>query len=752
MPKDIIFPPLSEVVTDVKNNSVSVLKFPKSFESVVYLDLPVVINSKLDIVLDGPKLDKKPYDVDLDYVYFNDLSTTSNSNYTFGNYVKTSFTSEKIINYDATRNIKSRKFVSEEEEIYENNIISRGTEVVPKDEPLVGQFVNLSNVMHLFHNNVLGSNLIFEDFTVDFDNVIKMKYKNYGSNKLVLHKPISMEPLIPPQDFFKTEYNQIVKCFGNKVLVCSKRFGLSNDGSSNPYIDDFDEIHVHTVTNGQITSSENISNVATFRCTDGSTGFAGLSNVITWSNPIGSEFLNYGTFAACENIVDADEYFVAFTTYNNKVIFYDSKTGWENKTGTSIVDTPDGLSPGDFSFTYRRDTLNINSGNNISEFKRPMSIKHFQSTGNVHALVCGASSNSCPTIAKSTDNLETFVHIFNEGNLSAFNITPYGSNNNEKSRYDTQTDTKIINENTFYVETGLLGKYDDGATDYTFPLKLFLKTTDGGSSWVDIMEDHLEYRTCGTSTSFISEDGQDIYVAIFYHDPSSAYVEATLKNKIQTTETFPSNMYPSTTDRIILFNYSTDGGASWRYTSGNWKAIDYQTLSSVDINENIWSTDYTSFSSRSRGNMPFIFRNKNTGHIIMSYVWGSQSEWAYLSSTDNGNTWNYYLPGTSVNPTIKIPVSSRPLLRFEAESSTRPVAPYDYTDEHVVHIGNHKPPSPPKPTDPGDPNTVYNSHELLFTIDYDETNLDLNRLPRSMIVMSKLIDSVPVDVVKGSYT
>ena len=62
MPKDIIFPPLSEVVTDVKNNSVSVLKFPKSFESVVYLDLPAVINSKLDIVLDGPKLDKKPYD------------------------------------------------------------------------------------------------------------------------------------------------------------------------------------------------------------------------------------------------------------------------------------------------------------------------------------------------------------------------------------------------------------------------------------------------------------------------------------------------------------------------------------------------------------------------------------------------------------------------------------------------------------------------------------------------------------------
>jgi hypothetical protein len=261
------------------------------------------------------------------------------------------------------------------------------------------------------------------------------------------------------------------------------------------------------------------------------------------------------------------------------------------------------------------------------------------------------------------------------------------------------------------------------------------------------MEDHLEYRTCGTSTSFISEDGQDIYVAIFYHDPSNAYIEASLKTKI----TGPSNKYPATTDRIILFNYSTDGGASWRYTSGNWKNIDYQTtLSSVTNNENIWSTDYTGTSSRARGNMPFIFRNKNTGHIIMSYVWSSQPDWAYLSSTDNGNTWNYYLPGTSTNPTIKIvPASNRPLLRFDADTSTRPVAPYDYTDEHVVHIGNHLAGGP---ADPGDPNTVYNRHDLLFTLDYDETNFDLNRVPRSMIVMSKLLDSVPVDIVRGSYT
>ena len=744
MPKDIFLPTTTNVRVESVSQQRDVLNFPKKFEkSDIALDLPVTIPPGGTLVLDGPKLDKKPYDLDLVYTYFNDTSTTDVSNvstHSIGIFKHQTELQEKRFYKDVHKQTTTRLFnVSEEEK--------KGS-----GDPLLGRHVNQTSATHLFHGSAIGSDLAFKDFDVDLENNLKLTYENIGTTPIVLNKPISMEPLIPPQEFFKTEYNQIVKCFGNKVLVCSKRFGLSNVGSSNPYIDDFDEIHVHTVTNGQITSSENISNVTTFRCTDGSTGFAGLSNVITWSNPTNEEFLNYGTFAACENIVDTDEYFVAFTTFNNKVIFYDSKTGWENKTGTSISDTPVGLSPIDYNFTYRRADLNVNSGNNTSEFKRPMSIKHFQSTGNVHALVCGASSNSCPNIAKSTDNLETFVSIFNEANLAAFNITPYGSGTNEKSRYDTQTDTKIINENTFYVETGLLGKYDDSTTNYTFPLKLFLKTTDGGSSWVDIMEDHLEYRTCGTSTSFISEDGQDIYVAIFYHDPSTAYLDAGLKNKIQTTETFPSNVY-STTDRIILFNYSTDGGASWRYTSGNWKNIDYQTkLSSVTNDENIWSTDYTSSFSRARGNMPFIFRNKNTGHIIMSYVWGSQSEWAYLSSTDNGNTWNYYLPGTSTIPTIRIvPVSNRPLLRFEAQFSTEPVAPYDYTDEHVVHIGNHQPSSPPKPTDPGDPNTVYNSHDLLFTIDHG-ASLDVNRIPRSMIVMSKLLDNIIIDKVSGYHT
>lgn len=758
MPKDIFYPVTSEVTVENLKET-DVLKIPKRFNSDLSLNLPVTIKPGEEITFDGPTFNKKPYDVMLEYEYFFDTTSTPEgtvqnerigSVYTVPSVSKKPFLKDNI--KDTTRVLFRLSF----EEKYGAQRAYGAT--INEGEAHMGKDNNSSTATHLYHVNAVNSDLVFENFYVDNSNTLKLTYKNRGTTDIVLNKPITMEAIVPP-DHSRIEYNQIVKVFGNKFLVCSSMFCRNTD-STGPTIDVNNEIVVHTLNNGVITSSESISNVNTFKCiTNGSEGLLGLSNVITWTQPNTQSYMNFGSMAACVNSSNADEYFVAFTTYNNKVIMYDSSQGgWENKTGGNITEQPSGLSAADCAFTFPHTNELYTDLGNISRARKPMAIKHFLSTGNVHALVAGFKKyDYLPRVFLSTDNLKTFTTIFDESNLPQFNITPEPL---IKEAINPAVDTKIINENTFYVQTCVFGKYKTDEDEYTFPLNMFLKTTDQGTTWIDIMEDHPEYRTASSHTSYISEDGKDIYVVAFYARPENVeYKQSVLfltQQQIGTIYTqggnkggstnVPPYIYP-TGDNItkyILFNYSNDGGSTWKYPSGNWPNI--LTGSRAPY----FSLHVVGFQANHNGvlgnNTSFVYHDKKTNNIIVG-IPGTNINYGYIyvSSYDNGLTWNKCVPEDYADITYNIETDNYNM-GYRNANIELPISPSDYNDDHLILIGSME-----GRDDKGDQNNMYTAHELSYLKTLGRT-VDINKIPRSCIFMTKSLDNIVIDHVEGYHT
>lgn len=724
MPKDIFLSLTSEVTVQNRRPENEILKFPKKFKSNITLDLPVTIQPGGTLVLTGPQLDKKPYDIDLVYSYFKDNSATEASNiftHSIGMFSHQTEVTQKRFNRDVIKQKTTRLFNVPDEE-------KKGS-----GDPLLGRFVNNAGATHLFHTAAVGSDLVFKDFDVDLENNLKLTYENIGTTPIVLHKPLTMEPLIPTA-FPRTVGNQIARCFGNKVLVTGHKFGrhLANP----PTFEDNDEMLVHTITNGQITSTVNISD----------------PSVITWGpQPSSDSYLNFGCVSGCVNALDANEFFVAFTTYNNKVLLYDSRNGgtWEDKTGGSITTQPPGLSVSDFRFTYPHDSgSRVSALGGLCRTGRPMDMKHISSTGTVHAVVCGfADTLYEPRIALSVDNLETFTTIFDNTTLATLNITPFDYNS-RKNKINTEIYTKMIDENTFFVKTSVFGEYNSG--EYQFPLNLLLKTTDAGSTWTDIMEDHLEYRTAGNTTMFISENGMDIYVMIFYTNPTEIAddSEVTLSGDTPPLLTIPSDVYNLDPDtRVIKMNYSNDGGATWAYPSGSWIDIPVAGITSAFIASDNWIIGKENFSGASQGGpSPFIFREKTTNAIIVGFVIANYNGgYAYYTSNDNGNTWKPYTVYSQND------IAGQLLDGYQHGSRNAFteyfLSPHDYTDEHLVSVGSLE----ATPPDVGDPNTVYKTQEAAF-LKQTTINLDNTRYHRSGMVITHINDSVLIDKVEGHYT
>lgn len=751
MPKDIFFNTAAEVTVENLKKT-EVLKFPKRFNYDIALDLPVTVRPGGEITLSGPTFSREPYDIMLEYEYFNDSSSTPEDNVKYekigGVYTLPSTTKKTFLKDNINDTTKVLFDV-----IFEEKYGSQSTygAILKKGETFMGKDANSANNTHLYHVKAINSELVFQNFYVDEFNTLKLTYKNKGPTNIVLNKPITMEAIVP-HDHSRFKYNQLLKVFGNKFLVCSSMF-CRNTSPNSPTIDINNEIVVHTLDNDVITSSESISNVNTFKCiTNNSVGSSGLSSVITWTQPTAQSYMNYGSMGACVNSSDTDEYFIAFMTYNNKVIMYDSSQGgWENKTGGAITTQPTGLSSADCTFTFPH-TVNIQEGaGNISRLRNPMAIKHFSSTGKVHGLVAGFKKNDyLPRIFLSTDNLETFTTIFDNTSLSQLNITP---NSLISEAVNPEVNTKIIDENTFYVQTSVFGDYN---SEYIFTLNMFLKTTDQGTTWTDIMESHPEYRTAASHTSYISEDGNDIYVVAFYTDPEDFQYDNTTYLTQQQTGTIytggntggstnvPPYIYPKddNIDKYILFNYSNDGGSTWKYSSGNWRNI----LISGTPMFSLFVTGYQANHNGTLGdNTSFIFHDKKTNNIIVG-IPGANTNFGfiYTSSSDNGLTWDKYVPGGSIDVTYDIEDNDYNIGYGNANIEF-PVSPSDYNDDYLILTGNML-----SRTDKGDQNNQYTSHELSFIKTLNKP-IDTSKIPRSCIFMTKTLDTINIDHVEGYH-
>jgi len=720
MPKDIFLPFANKILIEKKNIESEVLIFPEVFEQISNVNLPITIKSGQELILTGPTLRKKPYDIYLKYNYFFDTSKTPVErlvNYQFGKMSRTGETQDKIFIKDFVKNVTLHCFENSQEDKFAGNRSSG--DIVPAGEPLIGLYKNAAGVNHLFHNYSNGSDIVFEDFYVDESNTVKFKYKNRGSTNIVLNRPLTFESIVPV-NYSKINNNQIVRAFGNKFLVASKMYCRNTD-TTGVTIDSTDEIIVHTLNDDSvITNSVSVSN----------------TDVIDWTQPSTQSYMNYGSLSACVNSTNPDEYFIAFTTYNNKVIMYDSQVnGWENKTGGNITTSPDGLSPSDYMFTYPHTSLNLDSGVNVSRSNKPLSIKHFS---NVHGLISGFVLNQyTPRIALSTDNLETFTTIFDDTNLLSLGITPSGSTADEKRQMNPDILTKIIDENTFYVQTGVFG--DTGS--YQFSINLFLKTVDKGVTWTDIMSSHLEYRSAATVNSFISENGNDIYVLAFYKNPTLVGV-GDFNTSFTAVSTYPANQYSDVSDNgIIIFNYSNDGGNTWKYPSGSWKRIVPSGVTPQLSYYTIGSTaQHNGFLG---GTTSIIFHDTNNDDIIVGLSLSNFNSGgrAFLVSGDNGETWNSYIPNNQTDITAYYDYN----IRFPNSTVDFPISPTDYTDKHIITVGRID--SRP---DKGDQNTIYNSYELGFLRNLGK-DVDLTRVPRSEITITKNLKNISIDNFFGYY-
>jgi hypothetical protein len=93
----------------------------------------------------------------------------------------------------------------------------------------------------------------------------------------------------------------------------------------------------------------------------------------------------------------------------------------------------------------------------------------------------------------------------------------------------------------------------------TFKQKL-LKTTDGGQTWTSVMEDP-EFRYGLASVFHASGDGQTLLLASMRYWTGLAY------------EKWPYPWVPGDLNSTAVFNMSTDGGTTWKNSSGSWDKI-----------------------------------------------------------------------------------------------------------------------------------------------------------------------------------
>lgn len=140
-----------------------------------------------------------------------------------------------------------------------------------------------------------------------------------------------------------------------------------------------------------------------------------------------------------------------------------------------------------------------------------------------------------------------------------------------------------------------------------------LKTTDGGATWVSIMNDD-EFRYGESSVFHASNDGQTLLLGTMKYWSGPAYEKWP----------YPQPTYPFGSQG--RFNRSNDGGATWVNASGNWtllgdglRNIQYNSIKSMtgqvigEIDGELLAVLYSDSSLLTTGCGPILFRSQDNG-------------------------------------------------------------------------------------------------------------------------------------------
>jgi len=483
-----------------------------------------------------------------------------------------------------------------EDEIINNETTSRDYgHILKTGEAFYGHSNTATS--HIMHRDTSDKRIILKDFTLT-DNVLKVTYLNEESTSIVLDNFLTMEPVSInyPGGLNRFEHLSI-SVTEDRLFMFGQRIGKSNPGST--VINNLDSEYAIFMYNKEQNATERIE--------------LPVDTIITNPQPGESYYIN--GCDATTNVFNSDHYFVNIICgeQDYRMLMYDSSSDtWTNKNSS--------FTSSDFYTRYSPSVGGPTSG-------RPLDTKHIASTGNVHALITCFEDTFKPAMYYSDSNMENWTKIFDEASLtSSVNSNAYGPLHiatNARSVISNYVRSKIIDENTMFSE---FCSYVQNNNYFTSPAQyisnFLLKTSDTGVNWTDVMSSHPEYTFAGTTRNYISDDGNRIYSMIFY-------------KKVPVPSGIPVGNFPTIYDEdgIVLFNYSSDGGTTWKFPSGSWSNINTTENISLFTDISIAINEMPTVGLQLAKRRCAIYAHSETNEIIA--VIGN----ACYVSRDIGDTW-----------------------------------------------------------------------------------------------------------------
>lgn len=641
MPKTIQVPPYikdlncSQIIQDTDEDIIP-LEFFKNFS----VDLPYTIptESEFSFTYTFPTA---PKEILLENTFrFGDASQSITDyrhfNFIIGRVTINLFLNNYILLSDG---VQHKLFTHDSQDEYSNNVILN-TIYGETTSPLIG-YSSTNTISNICHVGAFGKKIVLKGYTVE-GNTLKITFFNEETTPIVLDKFTTTEPrtttnkLIFPAGS-NDLLNQGICAFGDKIMIYGDAFIKRNAGSwitdtlnnSNIYIinSNYNSLEHNSGTEKIIMSPEH-----GYVTVDQGSMDSNITYMVG-EDSIDTSRFNFGA-GACVKHSDINEYFAAFMVGHQdgkamRFLLYDSETAqWELKNSTSFVNSTSNI--------YTSAADNVFQRHNG---KKPMDIKHFASTGNVHAMVSVFTGDYEPKIIYSDSNLETWTTLFSVGDLSSVNsnITNSSTVSADASEINRSLFSKIIDENTMFSEfCTYVSSYDFGFASHRAQVNVLIRTDDGGSTWTDVMKDHPEYTLSPNLCNYISDNGSNIYTMIFYG--AGQHVGGYIASG--------NNIYPNGDKYQILFNYSTNGGTTWAYPSGSWKVID---SIDDDTSPNFIMDNSFRFQATNQRfkHQCAIYHNMKTNEIIVAHPGlGNGNENVEVKiSRDNGQTWvNPYSP------------------------------------------------------------------------------------------------------------
>jgi hypothetical protein len=354
---------------------------------------------------------------------------------------------------------------------------------------------------------------------------------------------------------------------------------------------------------------------------------------------------------------NSNEYYVAFIEGTNfNILFYDSASRlWTKKSNNSTyVRETNYTSYNDNPTTGRILSLG-NFTNTACYGKKPLDIKDIN--GSVHGLITSYRNGFDPVVDFTTNIADTPIDFTTFGMTDLIN-TDYAPSNSDVKFRNFQVHSKIINGSTFYssfsaycdsINKGTPSTYNEG------PMNFFVKTINSGTDWNHILEGHHEYSMAKSVERFISDDGQTIEVVVVT-GPSSNLSTDTFSYNSADAPLYKSYATIYYQRDWVIYNRSTDGGLTWKYTTGYWSIVTKTGALSGDYKDYV---GYDNPGNVYKRNDLFIHYDSTINETVIGFKLGNDNSCNYnlIKSTNGGDSWRNIFPYPKHSPDNLSPVA-----------------------------------------------------------------------------------------------